>query len=143
MVGEASIDGKTCLVMKPQTYMNNSGEAIVEAMNFYKIPPENVLVIYDDISLEPSKIRIRRKGTHGGHNGMKSIIELSGSEDFPRIKVGVGKKPHPKYNLADWVLSRFTDDEMKLMDEAFEKASEAVKLIVSGQTDKAMNLYNS
>ena len=143
MVGEASIDGKTCLVMKPQTYRNNSGEAIVEAMNFYKIPPENVLVIYDDISLEPSKIRIRRKGTHGGHNGMKSIIELSGSEDFPRIKVGVGKKPHPKYNLADWVLSRFTDDEMKLMDEAFEKASEAVKLIVSGQTDKAMNLYNS
>lgn len=143
MIGEVSTGGKTCLVMKPQTYMNNSGEAVVEAMNFYKIPPENVLVIYDDISLEPSKIRIRRKGTHGGHNGMKSIIELSGSEDFPRIKVGVGKKPHPKYNLADWVLSRFTDDEMKLMDEAFEKASEAVTLIVSGQTDKAMNLYNS
>lgn len=143
MIGDASIGGKRCLVIKPQTYMNNSGEAVVEAMNFYKIPMEKVLVIYDDISLEPSQLRIRRKGTHGGHNGIKSICQLTGSDDFPRIKVGVGKKPHPNYNLADWVLSRFTDNEMKLMDEAFEKAISAIELIVAGNIDKAMNLYNS
>lgn len=142
-IGEATIGGKRCLVMKPQTYMNNSGEAVSEAMSFYKIPIENVLVIYDDISLEPSKLRIRRKGSHGGHNGIRSITELTGSEDFPRIKVGVGKKPHPDYNLADWVLSKFSDDEMKLMDQAAEKACCACELIVSGQIDKAMNLYNS
>ncbi len=143
MVGQTIIGDKVCLVMKPQTYMNNSGEAVTAAMDYYKIPPENVIIIYDDISLEPSKIRIRRKGSHGGHNGMRSIIELSGSEDFPRIKIGVGKKPHPQYNLADWVLSKFTDDEMKLMDEAFEKAVLSVELMVSGKINEAMNKYNS
>ena len=143
MVGQTIIGDKVCLVMKPQTYMNNSGEAVTAAMDYYKIPPENVIIIYDDISLEPSKIWIRRKGSHGGHNGMRSIIELSGSEDFPRIKIGVGKKPHPQYNLADWVLSKFTDDEMKLMDEAFEKAVLSVELMVSGKINEAMNKYNS
>lgn len=143
MVGQTIIGDKVCLVMKPQTYMNNSGDAVTAAMDYYKIPPENVIIIYDDISLEPSKIRIRRKGSHGGHNGMRSIIELSGSEDFPRIKIGVGKKPHPQYNLADWVLSKFTDDEMKLMDEAFEKAVLSVELMVSGKINEAMNKYNS
>lgn len=142
-VGEVSLGGKVCLVMKPQTYMNNSGEAVVEAMNFYKIPIENVLVIYDDISLEPSKLRIRRKGSHGGHNGIRSIVELTGSENFPRIKIGVGKKPHPDYNLADWVLSKFTDDEMKALSTALDNACSAIELIVSGQTDKAMNSFNS
>lgn len=142
-VGEAVTGGKKCLVMKPQTYMNNSGEAVVEAMNFYKIPIENVLVIYDDISLEPSKLRIRRKGSHGGHNGIKSIVELTGSENFPRIKIGVGKKPHPDYNLADWVLSRFSDDELKALDNALDNACEAIENIVSGQIDKAMNSFNS
>lgn len=142
-VGEVSIGGKCCLVMKPQTYMNNSVEAVVEAMNFYKISIENVLVIYDDISLEPSKMRIRRKGSHGGHNGIRSIVELTGSEDFPRIKMGVGKKPHPDYNLADWVLSRFSDDEMKALKTALDNACEAVEKIVSGQIDKAMNSFNS
>ena len=143
MVGQTIIGDKVCLVMKPQTYMNNSGEAVTAAMDYYKIPPENVIIIYDDISLEPSKIRIRRKGSHGGHNGMRSIIELSGSEDFPRIKIGVGKKPHPQYNLGDWVVSKFTDDEMKLMDEAFEKAMLSVELMVSGKINEAMNKYNS
>ncbi|NLZ45082.1 MAG: aminoacyl-tRNA hydrolase, partial [Clostridiales bacterium] len=143
MIGDASIGGKRCLVMKPQTYMNNSGEAVVEAMNFYKIPIENILVIYDDISLEPSQLRIRRKGTHGGHNGIKSICQLTGSDDFPRIKIGVGKKPHQDYNLADWVLSRFTDNEIKELDNVFEKAINAIELIVDGKIDKAMNLYNS
>lgn len=142
-VGETTVAGRRCLVMKPRTYMNNSGEAVAQAMDLYKIPPENLLVICDDISLEPSHIRIRRKGTHGGHNGLKSIIQLCGSENFPRIKIGVGKKPHPDYDLADWVLSRFTDKEMELMSQAFAKACQAVELIVAGDIDKAMNLYNS
>lgn len=143
MTAEAEISGVPCLVMKPQTYMNLSGEAVITAMNFYKIPPERVIVMFDDISLEPSKIRIRRKGSHGGHNGIKSIIELSGSEDFPRIKIGVGKKPHPQYNLADWVLSRFSDEEMTLMNEACDKAVGAVKLMVQGKISEAMNSFNS
>lgn len=143
MYADVMIEGKRCLVLKPTTYMNNSGEAISEAMDFYKIPPQRLIVIYDDISLEPSKMRIRRKGSHGGHNGIKSIVELCDSQDFPRIKIGVGKKPHPDYNLADWVLSRFTGDERKLIDECAQKAAEAVKLIVSGKTDEAMNRFNS
>lgn len=138
-----TICGKNCLVMKPSTYMNNSGEAVVEAMNFYKIPIENVIVIYDDISLEPSKLRIRRKGSDGGHNGIKSIIYLTGSDGFPRIKLGVGKKPHPDYNLADWVLSSFKKDEIELMKTACENACVSIELMVSGQTDKAMNKFNS
>ncbi len=143
MYCDTVINGKRCLVMKPTTYMNNSGEAIEEAMSFYKIPPEKLIVIYDDISLEPSKLRIRRKGSHGGHNGIKSIVALCDSENFPRIKVGVGKKPHPDYDLADWVLSRFTDNEMKLISEATQKACEAIELIVSGRIDEAMNRFNS
>ena len=112
-------------------------------LHLFCISIENVLVIYDDISLEPSKMRIRRKGSHGGHNGIRSIVELTGSEDFPRIKMGVGKKPHPDYNLADWVLSRFSDDEMKALKTALDNACEAVEKIVSGQIDKAMNSFNS
>ena len=115
LISNTMINGKNCLLMKPSTFMNNSGQAVVEAMNFYKIPIENILVIYDDISLEPSKIRIRRKGSDGGHNGIKSIIYLTGSDAFPRIKIGVGKKPHMNYNLADWVLSDFTKDEIPLI----------------------------
>ena len=112
-------------------------------MQFYKLPPERVLVIFDDINLEPGKLRIRRKGSDGGHNGMKNIIYLSGSDQFPRIKVGVGKKPHPDYNLADWVLSRFSEKEQKELDTALENASAAAELIVKGEIDRAMNLYNS
>jgi PTH1 family peptidyl-tRNA hydrolase len=138
-----TISGKNCLIMKPSTYMNNSGEAVKEAMNFYKIPSENVIVIYDDISLQPSKLRIRRKGSDGGHNGIKSIIYLSGSDIFPRIKVGVGKKPHPDYNLADWVLSSFKSDEIPLIKQACENACHCVELIVGGNIDTAMNKYNS
>lgn len=140
---EAMICGKRCIILKPQTYMNNSGEAIEQWMSFYKLSADRLIVIFDDISLEPSKLRIRRKGSDGGHNGIKSIIELCGTQDFPRIKMGVGKKPHPDYNLADWVLSRFTQDEMKLLLSAVDKACDAVELIVNGQTDRAMNLYNS
>lgn len=139
----ASINGVSCLVMKPSTFMNNSGEAVVEAMNFYKIPIENVIVCYDDISLEPSKLRIRRKGSDGGHNGIKSILYLSGKDTFPRIKLGVGAKPNKDYDLAAWVLSRFTDDEMKLMNEGTDKAVQCIELMVKGKIDEAMNKFNS
>ncbi len=141
--GETVLSDKRCLVLKPATYMNNSGEAVTLAMNFYKIPIENVIVVYDDISLEPGKLRIRRKGSDGGHNGIKSIIALTGSDAFPRIKIGVGKKPNPKYNLADWVLSKFSEDDKKALEPAFENAVNSLELIVSGNIDKAMNLYNS
>lgn len=142
LVGDTVIGGKRCLVMKPETYMNNSGEAISQAMNFYKISVENVVVMFDDISLEPSQMRIRRKGSAGGHNGLKSIIALCGGDNFPRVKIGVGKKPHPDYDLADWVLGKFSDDDQKKIDEVCEKACEAVELIVKGKISDAMNKFN-
>lgn len=138
-----TVEGVPCLLMKPTTFMNNSGEAVVEAMNFYKIPAERVIICYDDISLEPSHIRIRRKGSDGGHNGMKSIIYLTGFDTFPRIKLGVGAKPHKDYNLADWVLSRFTKEEAALMNEGTDKAAASLRLMVQGKTDEAMNKFNS
>lgn len=140
---EVTIGEKRCLLLKPTTYMNNSGESVVQALEFYKIDPENLIVIYDDISLDPGKLRIRRKGSHGGHNGMRSIIELTGRDDFPRIKMGVGKKPHPDYDLAKWVLGKFSKEDSALLKEAAEKACECVKLMVQGRTDEAMNKYNS
>ena len=143
LCGNAIIRDKNCLLMKPTTYMNNSGQAVQEAMNFYKVPIENVIVIYDDISLEPSKLRIRRKGSDGGHNGIKSIIYLTGADTFPRIKLGVGKKPHPDYNLADWVLSNFNPNELELMKTSCSNAVRCVELIVQNKIDEAMNKYNS
>ena len=117
--------------------------SVQEAMAFYKVPPERVLVLFDDINLAPGKLRIRRKGSDGGHNGMKNIIYLSGSDQFPRIKLGVGQKPRPDFNLADWVLSKFTDGERKELDTALENACAACELIAKGDVDRAMNLYNS
>lgn len=140
---EVTVSGKRCLLLKPTTYMNNSGEAVVQAMEFYKIPIENLIVIYDDISLEPGKLRIRRKGSHGGHNGIRSIIELTGHDDFPRIKMGVGRKPHPDYDLAKWVLGKFRKEDADKMKSAAENACECIKLMVSGKTDEAMNKFNS
>ena len=137
------IAGKRCLLMKPQTMMNLSGEAVIDAANYYNIPEENIIILYDDISLDVGKTRIRRKGSAGGHNGIKSIISCLGSEEFPRVKIGVGKKPHPEYDLKDWVLSSFSADEKKALAPALEHAAEAVKLLVQGEIDKAMNLYNS
>ena len=142
-VAECSLAGKKVLLLKPSTYMNLSGQSVQEAMNFYKLPPEKVLILFDDINLDPGKLRIRRKGSDGGHNGMKNIIYLSGSDQFPRIKLGVGKKPHPDYNLADWVLSRFSQQEQKELELALENAAAAAELIVRGEIDRAMNLYNS
>ena len=141
-IGECNIGGKKVMLMKPTTYMNNSGQAVVEAMNFYKIPPENVIVILDDISLDVGKMRIRSKGSDGGQKGMRSIIYLSGSDKFPRIKIGIGSKPNPQWDLADWVLSKFTNDEGKLLEKMFENATQAVELITDGKIDRAMNLFN-
>lgn len=143
LICDTTINGHRCIVMKPQTFMNNSGEAVRECASFYKIPPERVIVIYDDISLDVGKLRIRRKGTDGGHNGIKSIIYHLNSDQFPRIKVGCGKKPHPDYDLADWVLSEFKKDEQKDLLPALENASKALELLLDNQIDKAMNLYNS
>ncbi|MDE5854010.1 MAG: aminoacyl-tRNA hydrolase [Ruminococcus sp.] len=140
---EITIEDKRCLLLKPTTYMNNSGESIVQAMEFYKIDTENLIIIYDDISLEPGKLRIRRKGSHGGHNGIRSIIELTGLDNFPRIKIGVGKKPHPDYDLAKWVLGKFRKEDAEKLKISAENACECVKLMVSGRTDEAMNKFNS
>ena len=142
LCGDAVIAGKRCLLMKPTTYMNNSGQAVAEAMQFYKLPIDHIIVVYDDISLEPSRLRIRRKGSDGGHNGIKSIIYLTGEDAFPRIKLGVGKKPRPDYNLADWVLSRFTREELEQLHIAAEHACESIALMVNGKIEEAMNRYN-
>ncbi len=143
LLGDAEIGGHRCLVLKPQTYMNLSGEAVRDAAQFYKIPPERIIVLFDDISLDVGKIRIRRKGTDGGHNGIKNIIYHLNSDNFPRIKIGVGKKPHPDYDLADWVLSEFKKDEEAPLKTALENASAALEYMLDGKIDEAMNRYNS
>lgn len=143
LIADEMIAGKRCLLMKPQTMMNNSGEAIYEAASYYNIPDENIIIIYDDISLDVGKTRIRRKGSAGGHNGIKSIISCLGSEEFPRVKVGVGKKPNASYDLAAWVLGEFPKDTHDDLNSALKNAVEATKLIVQNNIDQAMNLYNS
>ena len=140
---DAMISGKRCLIMKPTTFMNNSGEAVTEAMSFYKIPPERTIIVFDDISLEPGKLRIRRKGSDGGHNGIKSTIYLSGSDMFPRIKMGVGAKPHPDYNLADWVLGHFKKEQAEALETAMDNAVSSIELMVGGKMNEAMNKFNS
>ena len=141
-VAEASIAGRRVLLMKPTTLMNNSGVAIGEAAAFYKIPPENVIVLHDEISFDPGIIRIRRRGSAGGHNGLKSIIAHLSSEEFPRIKIGVGKKPTPEYDLADWVLGKFPEADMKAMAERFADIAGATEEIIKGNIDSAMNKYS-
>lgn len=142
LCGDCMIGGKRVLLMKPSTFMNNSGEAVRDAAAFYKIPPERILVIFDDISLDVGRMRIRRKGTDGGHNGIKSIIYLTGRDDFPRIKLGIGGKPRPDYDLAAWVLSKFTREELAQLEDVNERTCAAVKLIVEGKIDDAMSRYN-
>lgn len=143
LTADVNLGGKRCLLMKPTTFMNNSGEAVEEAMSFYKLPPEKLLVLYDDISLDVGRLRIRRKGSDGGHNGIKSIILHLNSDAFPRVKIGVGKKPHPDFNLADWVLSAFKKDEGEALESALAKAADAAELIVRDKTEEAMNRFNS
>lgn len=143
LIADTRINGKRCLFIKPQTFMNLSGEAVRDAAEFYKMPPEKIIVIFDDISLVPGKMRIRRKGSAGGHNGIKNIIYHMNSEDFPRIKIGVGAKPHPDYDLADWVTSPFSKDELKKLRTACDNACDALELMIDGKIDEAMGKFNS
>lgn len=143
LMGECVINGKRILLLKPQTFMNSSGEAVRDACNFYKISPEKTIIIFDDISLPVGKLRIKRKGSDGGHNGIKSIINLCGSDAFPRIKVGVGEKPHPEYDLKDWVLSRFTKQENDALSAALDHGAEAIECIISESIDSAMNKFSN
>lgn len=142
LTAEVNIGGVRVLLMKPQTFMNSSGEAIGEAAAFYKIPAKNIIVLHDEISFEPGKIRIRRKGSAGGHNGLKSIIAHLSSEDFPRIKIGVGQKPTPDYDLVSWVLGKFPTEDTEKLEGQFENISSSVELIISGKIDDAMNKYS-
>ena len=142
LTAQATVGGVRVLLMKPQTYMNLSGVAIKQAADFYKVPPERVLVLFDDIDLDVGRLRIRRNGSAGGHNGIKSIISSLGSQEFPRIKIGVGAKPHPDCDLADWVLSRFTLAEQKLLDPAIEHAAEAVPVIFTQGIERASSQFN-
>ena len=142
LCGKGVINGVKVVLAKPQTYMNLSGESVAELVNYYKMDPEEeMIVIYDDISLAPGNLRIRKKGSAGGHNGIKSIIAHLGTTVFPRIKVGVGEKPK-NYDLADYVLGHFSKQERELMEEGYEHASDAVEQIVQGEIEAAMNVFN-
>ena len=140
--GDCMIAGKRTLLLKPSTFMNLSGESVREAMQFYKIPPERVIILSDDISLDPGRMRIRLKGSDGGHNGLKNIIYLTGSDKFPRIKIGVGAKPHPDYDLADWVLGHFSKEDGEKAAQVFDKIPQAVELMIQGKSADAMNRFN-
>lgn len=142
LTNTAVIGGRSVLLMKPTTYMNLSGEAVGQAARFYKIPPERVLVISDDVALPQGKLRVRRSGSAGGHNGLKNIIAHLGSDQFPRVKVGVGGKPHPDSDMADWVLSPFTGQDRKAMEEAISRAADAVTLLLDKGVDQAMAKFN-
>ena len=142
LTAEITLNGQKALLLKPVTFMNLSGEAVAAASRYYKIPPERTIVVCDDISLPPGRIRVRRKGSDGGHNGLKSIIMQLDSEDFPRVKIGIGQKPHPDYDLAKWVLSVFSGSEKKPLAEAVANSTEAARMIVSGNIDEAMNRFN-
>ena len=142
LTAAAEINGEKVLLMKPQTFMNLSGEAVSEAARFYKIPPEHVLVVSDEISLPLGKLRVRPKGSAGGHNGLKSIIASLGSDAFPRIRIGVGAPPHPDYDMADWVLSVFRNQDLEDMLAASDRAAEAVTTYISNGPERAMNRFN-
>ncbi|MBE6992780.1 MAG: aminoacyl-tRNA hydrolase [Ruminococcaceae bacterium] len=137
-----TIGGEKCLLMKPNTYMNLSGDAVKEAATFYKVPADHIIVIFDDCSLPCGKLRIRQNGSAGGHNGIKSIIAQLGTDAFPRIKIGVGEKPHPDYDMADWVLSAFSEQDKKLLKPAVENAAKALEVFISDGPDRAMNKFN-
>ena len=141
LTAEATVGGVRALLMLPQTYMNSSGEAVADAARFYKIPPENILVFCDDISFVPGRIRIRRSGSHGGHNGLKSIIACLGSDAFPRVKIGVGQKPEG-WDLVDWVLGRLPDADTNAVRDRHPDMIDAAKLILAGKIDDAMMRYS-
>ena len=141
LYGKGMLGGEKVILLKPQTYMNLSGESVRAAADFYKIPPDHIIVIYDDISLDVGHLRIRTKGSAGGHNGIKNIIAHLGTQEFPRIKIGVGGKP-PRMDLADYVLSRFPAEERKIMETAFRDAAEAAGVLIAEGPDAAMNRFN-
>ena len=142
LTNTATVSGCKVLLMKPITYMNLSGEAVGEAARFFKIPPERVIVLSDDTSLPVGKLRIRKSGSAGGHNGLKSIIQHLGTDQFPRIKIGVGEKPHPDYDMADWVLGKFPPADKKVIDEMVQKAAKAVEYYMKDGPEKAMGKFN-
>ena len=138
LCADVMISSNRCLVMRPQTYMNLSGDAVKAAADFYKIPSDHIIIIYDDIDLPVGALRIRRKGSAGGHNGIKSIIAQLGTDEFPRLKIGVGAKPDPDYDLKDYVLGTFSKADQEILKTTMAKACDGVEIIVSGDVDKAM-----
>ena len=142
LTAQAVWQGQKLLLLKPQTFMNNSGLSVMDAARFYKLPPERVIVIFDDISLPVGRLRVRADGAAGGHNGIKSIIGALNSQSFPRVKIGVGQKPHPDYDLADWVLSNFTREEEAHVERAAQAAAEAALEVVAGGVSAAAAKFN-
>lgn len=142
LTATCDIGGESVLLMKPQTFMNLSGDAVAQAAKFYKIPPEHVIVVSDEISLPIGKLRIRTKGSAGGHNGLKDIIAKLGTDAFPRIRIGVGAPPHPDYDMADWVLSSFKNQDAEDMLASAERAAQAAQCYITQGADRAMNRFN-
>ena len=137
-----TVEGQRVLLLMPQTFMNNSGEAVAPAAKFYKVPPEHILVVSDEIHLQPGRLRIRTKGSAGGHNGLKSIIACLGTDAFPRIRIGVGAPPHPDYDMPDWVLGTFRGEDKTAMDDAAVRAAEACAVYIRDGADRAMSRFN-
>ncbi len=142
LVAEVTIAGKRVMLMKPQTMMNASGDAVSEAASFYKIAPENIIVMSDDVNLDVGRMRVRKGGSDGGQRGLRSIIARTGSDAFPRLRFGVGKKPHPDYDLADWVLGNFSEEDKKALFECFDTAFSGVEKMLCGDVDAAMQICN-
>lgn len=142
LYGQVNYNGKKLFLLKPLTYMNLSGRSVLQLSSYFNIPPQRIIVLFDDISLEPGRLRIRPDGSAGGHNGIKSIIAEVGSQAFPRVKIGVGSKPNPEYDLADWVLSNFSASEEKALASALDRAADAALCIVDHSVSEAANRYN-
>ena len=142
LYGQTTYQGKKLLLLKPQTYMNLSGNSVLPLSAYFNIPPQRIIVLFDDISLAPGRLRVRKDGSAGGHNGIKSIISQLGSQDFPRVKIGVGAKPVAEQDLADWVLSSFSASEEKLLKSALENAADAALCIIEKGISEAANRYN-
>lgn len=142
LYGQTVYQGQKLYLLKPMTFMNLSGQSVLQLSAFFKVPPQRIIVLFDDISLEPGRLRVRGDGSAGGHNGIKSIIAELGSQDFPRVKIGVGAKPHPDYDLAAWVLSSFSAQEEKALEPALRRAGEAALAVIDHGVAEAANRFN-